>query len=153
MVELVILGEPQRKQRPRFNRNTGVAYTPQETLNYENLIKHEYMAKYGKMAFNENSCIQAWIKAYFKMPKTDFNKHGLSKSGKEKAEKLFRCNTRADADNIAKVCLDALNGVAYPDDRQVACLVVDKLWDKEPRVEITLSNYDPPKMQNSQKME
>ena len=143
MVELVILGEPQRKQRPRFNRNTGVAYTPSQTTNYENLIKHEYMAKYGKMAFDENSCIQAWIKAYFKMPKTDFNKHGLSKSGREKEEKWFRCNTRADADNIAKVCLDALNGIAYPDDRQVACLVVDKLWDKEPRVEITLSNYDP----------
>ena len=121
MVELVILGEPQRKHRPRFNRNTGVAYTPSQTTNYENLIKHEYMSKYGKMAFDEKSCIQAWIKAYFKMPKTDFNKHGLSKSGKEKEEKLFRCNTRADADNIAKVCLDALNGIAYPDDRQVAC--------------------------------
>ena len=75
MIELVILGEPQRKQRPRFNRNTGVAYTPSQTTNYENLIKHEYMAKYGKMAFDEKSCIQAWIRAYFKMPKTDFNKH------------------------------------------------------------------------------
>jgi hypothetical protein len=84
MIELVILGEPQRKQRPRFNRNTGVAYTPQDTLNYENLIKHEYMAKYGKMAFDDNDCIEATIVAYFKMPKTDFGKNGLSKSGRER---------------------------------------------------------------------
>jgi Holliday junction resolvase RusA-like endonuclease len=140
MIELVILGEPQRKQRPRFNRNTGVAYTPQDTLNYENLIKHEYMAKYGKMAFDDNDCIEATIVAYFKMPKTDFGKNGLSKSGREKGNRGFRCNTRADADNIAKVCLDALNGVAYPDDRQILSLVVLKKWSKEPRVVITLSN-------------
>lgn len=140
MIELTILGEPQRKQRPRFNRNTGVAYTPQETLNYENLIKHEYMSKYGKMEFGENDCIEATIVAYFQMPKTDFNKNGLSKSGREKGNKGFRCNTRADADNIAKICLDALNGIAYPDDRQISLLVVSKNWAKEPKVVITLSN-------------
>ena len=140
MVELVILGEPQRKQRPRFNRNTGVAYTPSQTLNYENLIKHEYMSKYGKMEFGENDCIEATIVAYFKMPKTDFNKNGLSKSGKEKGNKGFRCNTRADLDNIAKICLDALNGIAYPDDRQISSLIVVKYWAKEPKVTITLAN-------------
>jgi Holliday junction resolvase RusA-like endonuclease len=92
------------------------------------------------MAFDDNDCIEATIVAYFKMPKTDFNKHGLSKSGKEKGNKGFRCNTKADLDNIAKVCLDALNGVAYPDDKQISSLVVCKNWAKEPKVVITLSN-------------
>lgn len=138
MVELVILGEPQRKQRPRFNRNTGVAYTPQETLNYENLIKHEYMSKYECMTFNKEDYIHADITAHFTMPKGDFGKKGLSKSGREKEAHNYECNTRADVDNIAKICLDSLNGVAYPDDRQVTELDVHKKWAKEPKVVIKL---------------
>lgn len=139
MIELVILGEPMGKQRPKFNRYTGTAYTPSKTINYETLVKHEYMSKYGKMAFDDDSCIQAWIKAYFRMPKTDFSKHGLSKSGRKKAERMFKCNAKADADNIAKACLDALNGVAYPDDRQITSLIVSKHWAEEPKVVITLA--------------
>ena len=138
MIELTILGEPQRKQRPMFNRNTGVAYTPKETLNYENLIKHEYMAKYECMAFNENDYIHADITAYFTMPKVDFAKKGLSKKGKEKEAHNYECNTRADLDNIAKVCLDSLNSVAYPDDRQITELDLRKKWAKEPKVVIKL---------------
>ena len=138
MIELTILGEPQRKQRPRFNRNTGVAYTPSQTLNYENLIKHEYMAKYDEMTFNENDYIHADITAYFSMPKADFGKKGLSKKGKDKEAHNYECNTRADLDNIAKVCLDSLNGVAYPDDRQITELDLHKKWAKEPKVVIKL---------------
>ena len=138
MIELVILGEPQHKQRPRFNRHTGIAYTPDQTTNYENLIRHEYMSKYGHMAFDDEEHITAEVTACFALPKSDFCKHGLSKSGKEKESHGWRCNTRADADNVAKVCLDALNGVAYPDDRLICDLHVRKRWAKEPKVIIHL---------------
>ena len=138
MVKLVILGEPMGKQRPKFSFKNGRAYTPQKTTSYENLVRHEYMAKYGKMEFGENDCIQAIINAYFQTPKGDFGKKGLSKSGRAKEEQGWKCKTKADLDNIAKICLDSLNGVAFPDDRQVTSLFVHKYWSKQPRVEIIL---------------
>ena len=39
--------------------------------------------------------------------------------------------TRTDVDNLAKFVLDALNGVLYADDRQVASLTVTKVYDDE----------------------
>lgn len=35
---------------------------------------------------------------------------------------------KPDADNIAKVVCDALNSIAYKDDKQITCLTVDKVW-------------------------
>lgn len=138
MVELVILGEPMGKQRPKFSFKNGRAYTPNKTTSYENLVRHEYMSKYEEMTFNDNDYIHAEITAYFTMPKGDFGKKGLSKSGREKEAHNWSCNTKADLDNIAKICLDSLNGVAYPDDRQVTELDVHKKWSKEPKVVIKL---------------
>ena len=147
MVFLRIMGEPMGKQRPKFSVRNGFgrAYTPEKTLNYENLVKHEYMCKYektkfGRMAFNANDCIEAVITAYFPIPKADEGKKGLTKSGREKREKGWKCNTKADLDNIAKICLDSLNGIAYPDDRQITSLTVKKYWSKSPRVEIFLGH-------------
>ena len=45
---------------------------------------------------------------------------------------------RLDIDNLAKNILDALNGVAYLDDKQVTELAVRKLWSAEPRAVISL---------------
>ena len=45
---------------------------------------------------------------------------------------------KPDTDNIAKICLDALNGVAYDDDSQVTVLLVLKKWSERERVEIVL---------------
>ena len=39
--------------------------------------------------------------------------------------------TRTDVDNLAKFVLDALNGVLYVDDKQVASLTVTKVYDDE----------------------
>ena len=103
MVKLVILGEPMGKQRPKFSFKNGRAYTPQKTTSYENLVRHEYMSKYECMTFNENDYIHAEITAYFTLPKGDFGKKGLSKSGREKEAHNYECNTRADVDNIAKI--------------------------------------------------
>ena len=45
---------------------------------------------------------------------------------------------KPDTDNIAKIVCDALNGVAYHDDKQITSLTVDKVWAEDgiERVEI-----------------
>jgi Holliday junction resolvase RusA-like endonuclease len=47
--------------------------------------------------------------------------------------------TKPDTDNIAKICLDALNGIAYHDDAQIVELQVSKLYSDEPRVVVWLA--------------
>jgi Holliday junction resolvase RusA-like endonuclease len=45
---------------------------------------------------------------------------------------------RFDVDNCAKACLDALNGVAFADDSQVAKLVVEKSYGTEARTTVRI---------------
>ena len=46
---------------------------------------------------------------------------------------------KPDADNIAKVVCDALNGVAYKDDTQIVSLHIKKSYTAdEPRVEVMI---------------
>ena len=45
----------------------------------------------------------------------------------------------ADLDNFNKLALDALTGIAYDDDSQIAELTVKRAYDKtKPRIEFTL---------------
>lgn len=48
-----------------------------------------------------------------------------------------------DYDNIGKIVGDALNMVAYRDDRQIFLGIVEKVYSERPRVEVALSVYDP----------
>lgn len=49
------------------------------------------------------------------------------------------CITRPDIDNYIKFYADVLNGIAYNDDRQIVRLYSEKLYSKNPRVEITIT--------------
>jgi Holliday junction resolvase RusA-like endonuclease len=43
---------------------------------------------------------------------------------------------KPDADNIGKLVLDALNGVAYKDDSQVFSIEVEKIWAEFDSVQV-----------------
>lgn len=145
-MKLVILGEPAGKGRPKA-RNAGKfiqIYTPKETTHYESKVVHEYKSNYDGMQFNVNSELYVTIKAYFQIPKGHYRFHkktntlDLDGSGKMMLEGLVRPKKKPDTDNIAKICLDALNGIAYPDDSQVVELLVQKFYSEQPRVEIEI---------------
>lgn len=140
IVQLTIFGEPQPKQRPRVSMANGFArtYTPEKTVNYESLVRHEYTCKYGGLSFEKEEPIEAIIKVYFALSSSDYGKKGLNKSGREKMSMVY-CTKHKDLDNIIKCVLDALNSVCYPDDKQIVSINSCKCWTTEsPRVEITL---------------
>lgn len=149
-VFLTILGEPMGKQRPKFSTYNGFVktYTPEKTQNYENLVKYAYQQSYGEMVFQPHEHIKAHIVAYFGIPKGHYklykktNTIELDKQGKEMLSGEKRPLKKPDLDNIAKVCLDSLNGIAYPDDSQIVELSVEKWYAKEPKVEIILVNVE-----------
>lgn len=131
MIKFEILGQPMAKQRPRVTRS-GIAYTPSKTVNYEALVKYTYQSLY----WNREPIlghIEAHITAVFPVTK--------SYSKKKTAELLAGHNNydkKPDCDNLAKIILDALNGIAYKDDSQVTHLCVSKEYGIQPKVIVEL---------------
>lgn len=127
-----VLGLPMGKQRPRVLKS-GWAYTPKETVNYETLVKYTYQNLHRDEKPLEGY-IAANIYAVFPVPK--------SYSKKKTAELLAGHNNydkKPDCDNIAKMVLDALNGIAYADDSQITHLCVSKKYGSQPRVVVELT--------------
>ena len=53
-VSFAIEGEPKGKGRPRVPKS-GYAYTPEDTVMYENLVKVEYKRQCGRVFFDKDS--------------------------------------------------------------------------------------------------
>lgn len=51
---------------------------------------------------------------------------------------LFRNGTHPDPDNVLKLALDSLTGLAYKNDRHIASTVTHEYDANRPRIEITL---------------
>lgn len=131
MIKFEILGQPIAKQRPRVTR-AGIAYTPSKTVNYETVVKYTYQSLYGHREPILGR-IEATITAVFPVPK--------SYSKKKTAELLnghHNYDKKPDCDNLAKIILDALNGIAYKDDSQVTVLHIVKEYGIQPKVIVEL---------------
>lgn len=131
MIRFEILGQPIAKQRPRVTRS-GIAYTPSKTVNYEGIVRYTYQSLYGQREPILGH-IEAHITAIFPIPK--------SYSKKKTAELLAGHNNydkKPDCDNLAKIILDSLNGIAYKDDSQVTVLHIAKEYGTQPKVIVEL---------------
>lgn len=133
-VNFAAKGDPQGKGRPRFNRRTGSVYTPEKTANYEEYIGLKYNQQCGK-TFPEDSQLRLEIDAYVKIPA------GTSK--KRRAKMLageIRPTSKPDGDNIQKIIADALNGVAYKDDKAIVSWRCDKWYGEVAKVIVKVSS-------------
>lgn len=121
-MDFIVDGKPQGKQRPRFSRISKTVYTPRETINYETQIALAFKAGGGRR-IPEGQCVSVSVTAFFPVPKS------YSK-GKRKAciGGDIRPDKKPDIDNVLKVVLDALNGLAYDDDKQVIEAICRKYY-------------------------
>ena len=127
-MKFTIIGKPRGKGRPRFTRQ-GYAYTDEKTREYEKLVKISYLNCKDRETYDEPIKIEIW--ANFVPIK------GISK--KRYAELIGRpYDKKPDIDNIAKIILDGLNGIAYKDDNQVVELVVHKTYAQQDYVEVEI---------------
>lgn len=135
-MRLIVDGQPQRKQRPRFARRGSyvTTYTPKQTSDYEAWIRKCYEDQIGHyMAFDGDEPLSVHIIAYYEIHKS------FSKKKRQLAvDNLLKPTNRIDVDNTAKVVLDSLNNVCYKDDHYVTDLVVRKRYSEQPRLEIEI---------------
>ncbi len=120
--------EPIGKARPRFTK-TGHAYTPQKTKDAEDAIKAAFLEKGGE-CIPKGVPVELIVTAYFPIPKS------FSEKKKTAAQNgRIRPTKKPDIDNIVKLVADALNGVAYEDDAQIALVSGYKEYVGEGRTE------------------
>ena len=72
-------------------------------------------------------------------------RHGRPRLSSPVRAELFFGGVQANQyiDNLAKSCLDALNGIAFEDDRQVVELVAGKASDRTPQTVNTITEVRP----------
>lgn len=131
MYVVTIPGEPKGKQRPRMTRQ-GITYTPKETVVYENLVKTCFQGQNPNYKYIDGY-IRATISAYYSIPKS------VSKKKRQQMiDNIIRPTKKPDLDNVAKMILDALNKVAYDDDKQVVELIIKKYYAEMPFTKLVL---------------
>ena len=132
-VKFTVYGEPKGKARPRFARvgNHVRTYSTQETVNYESYIKMSYLNEVGRKKLQGPIC--AVIEGIFPVPKSESKKRKQMMLSNE-----IKHTKKIDCDNLAKTILDALNGIAYDDDKQICTLLVKKKYGEEPCVNVLL---------------
>lgn len=77
--------------------------------------------------------VRAEITAYYGIPKS-----ASKRTRADMLSRYIRPAKKPDLDNVAKIVLDSLNGLAYKDDAAVVELVVEKFYSETPRVEVRL---------------
>ena len=132
-VSFTIPMKPTGKGRPRLVGRRAV-YTPAKTKAYENFIKGCYWEQCDGYNFKD-AFITLDVKAYMPILST------FRKAEKEAARNNeIKPTSKPDADNILKAILDALNELAYDDDRYIYKVNIERIYSDNPRTEVTISD-------------
>lgn len=135
-IEFSVLGEPRGKERHRTGKYG--TYTPRKTVEYEKAIQKAFRSYWDipELPFPGKKLLTVSIAAYYKIPKSE-----SKKAKSEMASNKIRPTKKPDVDNIAKIVMDALNGVAWKDDAQVVSLIVHKYYAQdEPYIHVILED-------------
>lgn len=135
-LNFTIKGKVKAKQSVKFGRN-GIKYTPKDMVEYANLVRMGFINAYPNWhACNfENKPLKVEINVFMSVPKS------YSKKKTEQAlNNGIRPTVKPDCDNIAKNINDALNGIAYPDDKQIVSLTVNKYYSSSEYVEVKITD-------------
>lgn len=109
------------KERPRTNFYTKAVYTPKSTIDREKKIAQEFL-KQNKEWEIDPKALKVRIEAVLNLPIVN------KKETVGMLDGTIKPLRKPDVDNVAKLVLDALNGVAYVDDKQIVELNVIKKY-------------------------
>lgn len=138
-LSITIPGEPCPKGRPRFSRRSGRAFTPAKTQAAEQSLAGRALSELRAMGHAAPLEGPLELAALFVLP--------VPPSWPRWKQDAARLGTwlptgRPDADNYAKLLLDALNGVLFLDDGQVVRLDVSKRYGVTPQTVVDVRELE-----------
>ena len=125
MIEIVVLGVPVAKGRPRFAKATGHTYTPEKTRNFEAALKYA-----AEQVMGERPPLAGPISLEIDV-KLPISASWTKKQQAAARSGALRPTKKPDFDNYAKT-VDALNMVIWQDDGQVVEATVRKTYSDKP---------------------
>lgn len=128
MTTFVIPGKPFGKQRPRFSRKSGRAFTPAETVSYERTVGSIAMQHFPATFTGP---VKLEVHATFKPADSWSSRKKLAMVGRPHTQK-------PDLDNLVKGISDALNRIAFVDDSQIAEVVCSKEWGEVDQIAVSV---------------
>jgi Holliday junction resolvase RusA-like endonuclease len=136
-ITLVVPGPPVGFARTRLARTrTGriIPFTPKKPRNHMAFIKALFVQKYPGFTPLDGP-LEMEIVVFFPIPKS---------ASKRRREDMFwqreLPTKKPDIDNLCKIFLDAMNGLAYRDDAQIVSLAVIKQYSTTPQTEVRVRN-------------
>lgn len=126
-------GAPFGWQRNGYNQSTNRIYKKAETREHQEAVAWAYRRACGAFSFSRDACIAMVVLAYMPIPKS-----ASEKKKQAMLEGKIRPTVKPDWDNIGKLIADALNGIAFDDDKSIVDGRVIKLYGEKPHVEILL---------------
>lgn len=117
-VSFFIPGKPFGKQRPRFSRKFGRAFTPAATVSFERTVG-EIALQHFAAPFDGPVALE--VHATFKPAESWSRKKREASLGQPHVQK-------PDLDNLVKGISDGLNRIAFADDSQIARVTCSKAW-------------------------
>lgn len=149
VLKFTVRGEPRGKGRARAyaevvwrdgNPEAVVRLvTPQDTVGAEQLVRDEFLLRHPRHS-PWTGPVMIRFTAVFETPRS-FNKalQAAAASGK------LYCTKKPDKDNIEKLIIDALNGIAWADDQQVMGGGV-KRYGTPARIDVEIRKLDDPQI-------
>ena len=145
MTEFTIYMHPQawkragRHTKIKDGKTTSWTYTPPKMQEYKHVIREKALEMFDEPM---SGPVALQLKFYIPRPQRLI--------WKTKPMPVTMCSRRPDLDNYIKLIQDALNGVAYHDDSQVAYIRAAKMYhagskeygDPRPRIEISIGECE-----------
>lgn len=126
-VSFFITGKPVGKGRPRFGN--GRTYTPKATADYEKLVRQCYLDAGGRKL---SGYVAFEFRALYPIPKSKDRRYVTKKDRELMRAGRILPDAKPDGDNIEKIILDALTGIAFDDDKQVVrCFGWSKMYSDQ----------------------
>ena len=124
MIVFTVPGTPVGKGRPKFARRCKfvTTYTPEKTVNYENLVK---------IAASQSMGTRPPIDGAVDVELSLFVIPPASWSNKKRTQALaggIRPTSKPDIDNVLKGIADACNGIVWLDDKQIVDCRISKRY-------------------------
>lgn len=130
-MKLVLPIPPKPQSRPRFDPRKKRAYEERAMTDYKKTIAYYAFAakskKIEKGAVSINVCFYIYPPKYVSKVKKNIPLI---------EQEVIYCNKLPDLDNYYKAVTDAVNGIMYKDDGQIAVMICRKVYSFNPRTEI-----------------